>query len=62
MQNHLLQFLSLVTMEAPSSTEPEDISAEKVKVLRSMKAELNDIVIGQYIADKEGKHKGYKVS
>lgn len=30
MQNHLLQILSLVAMEKPASTDPEDIRNEKV--------------------------------
>lgn len=30
MQNHLLQILSLVAMEKPASTEPDDIRNEKV--------------------------------
>jgi glucose-6-phosphate 1-dehydrogenase len=35
MQNHLLQILCLVAMERPTTTHPEDIRYEKVKVLRS---------------------------
>ena len=31
MQNHLLQILTLVAMEKPISTSPEDIRNEKVK-------------------------------
>ena len=31
MQNHLLQILSLVAMEKPVSTKPEDIRDEKVR-------------------------------
>jgi hypothetical protein len=34
MQNHLLQILCLVAMERPTTTDPEDIRYEKVKVLR----------------------------
>ncbi len=36
-QNHLLQLLCLVAMEAPSSFESERIRDEKVKVLRSVR-------------------------
>ena len=35
MQNHLLQIFCLVAMERPTTTDPEDIRYEKVKVLRS---------------------------
>ena len=33
MQNHLLQILTLVAMEKPISTSPEDIRNEKVSDL-----------------------------
>mmetsp|Transcript_26200 Transcript_26200/g.61132 ORF Transcript_26200/g.61132 Transcript_26200/m.61132 type:complete len:830 (-) Transcript_26200:48-2537(-) len=49
MQNHLMQVLTLIAMEAPASLEAEDVRDEKVKVLkqiRTIKAE--DCVIGQY--------------
>jgi glucose-6-phosphate 1-dehydrogenase len=36
-QNHLLQVLSLVAMEAPASFDAETIRDEKVKVLRSLR-------------------------
>ena len=35
-QNHLLQVLSLVAMEPPTSLDPTDIRDEKVKVLRCL--------------------------
>lgn len=64
MQNHLLQILSLVAMERPISSNPEDIRDEKVKVLRCMPPiKREDIVIGQYIGDEsaEGDAKlGYR--
>lgn len=54
MQNHLLQILSLVAMERPVSSNPEDIRDEKVKALRCMPAiKREDIVIGQYVGDAE---------
>lgn len=37
MQNHLLQLLALVGMEAPASLEADDIRNEKVKVLKSLR-------------------------
>lgn len=54
-QNHLLQLLSLIAMEPPSSFDAHSIRNEKVKVLRSMpipsmaQVERNT-VRGQYIA------------
>ena len=50
-QNHVLQVLSLLTMEPPSNMAPESIRDEKIKVLRSMRP-LNPArtVRGQYEA------------
>ena len=36
-QSHLLQLLTLVAMEPPVSMEAEDLSNEKVKVLKSLR-------------------------
>lgn len=54
MQNHLLQIMSLIAMEAPSSLTANDVRNEKVKVLQSMRlpekvppGELQ-VVRGQY--------------
>src|SRR5688572_4751873 len=52
-QNHLLQVMSLVTMEVPASFGPDDIRDEKSQVLRSVRnLTLNDVanycVRGQY--------------
>jgi glucose-6-phosphate 1-dehydrogenase len=52
-QNHLLQVMSLVTMEVPASFAPDDIRDEKSQVLRSVRnLDLNDVanwcVRGQY--------------
>lgn len=56
MQNHLMQILSLVTMEKPVSTSAEDIRHEKVKVLKCIApVKLDDIVLGQYIGNVNGK-------
>jgi len=57
-QNHLLQILSLVTMEVPSSFAPDDIRDEKSQVLRSVRnLTLNDVanycVRGQYRTYRE---------
>ena len=55
-QNHILQLLSLVAMEAPASLDPDAVRDEKVKVLRALRplSERADIdantVRGQYRA------------
>lgn len=36
-QNHMLQMVALLAMEAPISLNSEDIRAEKVKVLKSLR-------------------------
>lgn len=55
MQNHLLQILSLVAMEAPVSQSAEDIRNEKVKTLRAIpEIKLEDIVLGQYEGNPDG--------
>lgn len=58
-QNHLLQLLSLIAMEAPSSFDATAIRNEKVKVLRSMPLPTLDTVArstvrGQYTAGRVG--------
>jgi glucose-6-phosphate 1-dehydrogenase len=63
-QNHMLQMLTMITMEPPSRLHPEDIRDEKVKVLRSLRpfASADDavanVVRGQYA---EGEMKGKPV-
>lgn len=54
-QNHLLQVLSLTTMEPPVSLDPEAIRDEKVKLLRSIRPmtpdeALRQVVRGQYFS------------
>ncbi len=49
-QNHLLQLLSLVAMEAPASFNADAIRNERVKLLRSIRPlEREDSVAGQYV-------------
>ncbi|KAH9936944.1 glucose-6-P dehydrogenase [Amylocystis lapponica] len=51
LQNHLLQVLSILTMERPVSFASEDIRDEKVKVLRAIPpVERSDTLLGQYVA------------
>lgn len=60
MQNHLLQVLTLLTMERPTSFDPEAIRDEKVKVLKAMEDfDVNDILIGQYGKSEDGSKPGY---
>jgi len=61
MQNHLLQVLSLLTMERPISFSAEDIRDEKVRVLRGVPAiEPKNVIIGQYGKSLDGLKPGYK--
>lgn len=60
-QNHLLQVLSLVAMEAPVSLAPEDIRNEKVKVLKYIRELTRDrLLLGQYGADPKGSEPAYR--
>ncbi|MET0230093.1 MAG: glucose-6-phosphate dehydrogenase [Rhodanobacteraceae bacterium] len=57
LQNHLLQVIALLTMEAPSARKPGSANEEKVRVFRAMRAiDPADIVRGQYegYRDTEG--------
>jgi len=48
-QNHLMQLLTLVTMEPPSSFDADALRNEKVKVLDSIRPiHSDDIILGQY--------------
>lgn len=66
-QNHLLQVVSLVAMEAPTKITSEDIRFEKMKVFRSLRPFskedlINNVIRGQYTeATVRGKHyEGYR--
>ncbi|KAJ7270488.1 glucose-6-P dehydrogenase [Mycena rebaudengoi] len=51
MQNHLLQVLTILTMERPVSFFNEDIRDEKVRVLRTILAiAREDTLLGQYVS------------
>ncbi len=61
LQNHVLQVLTLVAMEAPARIQPEEIRDEKVKVLRAIDVmspdDVNDFTVrAQYrgYRDEEG--------
>ena len=58
MQNHLLQIVSLISMEQPLSLHSYDIRDEKVRVLKSIEPlRLEDTIIGQYVGT--GTQPGY---
>lgn len=60
MQNHLLQVLTLLTMERPVSFDPESVRDEKVKVLKAFQhIDLNDIIVGQYGKSEDGSKPAY---
>ncbi|SGZ48664.1 CIC11C00000003259 [Sungouiella intermedia] len=60
MQNHLLQVLTLLTMERPVSFDPEAVRDEKVKVLKAFsKLDGDDILLGQYGKSEDGSKPGY---
>ena len=61
-QNHTMQLLSLVSMEAPVSLEAEAIRDEKVKLLKAIQPlnlspDSSDIVRGQYTAGLSGEER-----
>lgn len=60
MQNHLVQLITMFAMEAPVQQKGEYIRNEKVKVLQSIPPiQLEDCVLGQYVADDEGRETDY---
>ncbi|KAA8496561.1 Glucose-6-phosphate 1-dehydrogenase [Porphyridium purpureum] len=64
MQNHLLQVMSIVAMEAPvrlaGERFDEFIRDEKVKVLECVDAiRPEEVVLGQYTASRDGSEPGY---
>lgn len=60
-QNHLLQILTLLTMERPLSFSAEDIRDEKVRALKAIPPiQPKDVIIGQYGKSLDGTKPGYK--
>jgi len=47
-QSHLLQMAALIAMEVPKSFDVDGIREEKVKVLKRIRVEKEDIITGQY--------------
>eukprot|EP01129_Flabellula_baltica_P004707 TRINITY_DN1661_c0_g1_i1.p1 TRINITY_DN1661_c0_g1~~TRINITY_DN1661_c0_g1_i1.p1 ORF type:complete len:419 (-),score=103.23 TRINITY_DN1661_c0_g1_i1:484-1740(-) len=57
-QNHLLQVISLVTMEAPESFDSENVRDKKVQLLNDiLPINMNKVILGQYEAS--GENPGY---
>ena len=61
LQNHLLQLLCLVAMEAPVRFDADSVRSEKVKVLEALKPitglDVQDKTVrGQYVAGRIGGH------
>ncbi|XP_059087068.1 glucose-6-phosphate 1-dehydrogenase X-like [Tigriopus californicus] len=64
-QNHLLQILSLASMDKPPTVRADDIRNEKVKILKLIPpVVVEDVVLGQYVGDPDAKEEekrlGYK--
>jgi glucose-6-phosphate 1-dehydrogenase len=50
LQNHLLQVLTMLTMEPPTSMSSEDMQNEKIKVLSAIRdIKADDVVRGQFV-------------
>jgi len=63
-QNHLLQLLALVAMEAPLSFTADRVRDRKVDVFRALRPLIGeevyrDVVLGQYAASANGEMPGY---
>lgn len=56
-QNHLLQLLTLVAMEPPSSFKADPLRDERVKVLKAVKPVTRDDVIQHVV---RGQYRGYR--
>jgi glucose-6-phosphate 1-dehydrogenase len=57
LQNHILQVLTMLTMEPPISITSEDMQNEKIKVLSAIRdIKADDVIRGQYVGylDEEG--------
>ena len=55
-QNHLMQLLCLIAMEAPYRFDPDAVRDEKLKVIRALEPVMpDDIVRGQYRGEKGDK-------
>jgi len=55
-QNHLFQVLTLITMEPPLDMSEESIASEKLKILKELKVDKNNLVFWQYDGYKNEKN------
>jgi glucose-6-phosphate 1-dehydrogenase len=54
LQNHLLQVIAMLAMDAPVGSDPESLRAEKLRIFRAMKpVDPKDVVRGQYKGYRE---------
>ena len=63
-QNHLLQVIALLAMDAPISDRPEDMQAEKLRIFRAMRPlDPREVVRGQFkgYLDEKGVAEGSQV-
>jgi len=47
-QNHQMQMLAFATMDAPSEFSNDAVTAQRIKILKSLRPEPDQIVFGQY--------------
>jgi len=47
-QSHLMQMVALTTMEKPKTFNSHDVKNEKVKVIKKLRIEKTDVLLGQY--------------
>lgn len=55
-QNHQLQMLAFSTMDAPSEFSNEAVTAQRIKILKSLKPLPKKIIFGQYEGYKNKEH------
>lgn len=54
-QNHLLQMLALATMNAPKKFTNQDITSQRIRLIRRLKPVTSSLVLGQYQGYKKDK-------
>jgi len=60
LQNHIIQILTLVTMECPPDLTASSIKEVKVNMLKDLNPPMpGDLVVGQYVANNEPGSKNY---
>ena len=64
-QNHVMQIVSLLTMDAPASLNTDEVRKQKMKVMSALKVlspeeAEQSFVRGQYTRSADGKVAGYR--